>query len=491
MSRLRSQGSRSLRRSLVLASAGLCAAALLGACKLTERAPAALDVPQAYRNAPRHADRALPAVDWWRGFRSRQLTNLVEEAMTSNLDIAAAVARIVQADAQARIAGSALLPIVEADGSASRTRSAGSTVGGRVTPASYRTTYTVSLGASYEIDFWGKNRAALRSAEQIAASSRFAREVVALSIAAAVANAYFQILAAQDRLRVAQQNLQAATRVFNLIKERFDAGTASALDTAQQESIVAQQRAAIPSLERTVRENMATLAVLIGRAPAHVRIRGGSMNAVAIPPVTPGLPSDLIAQRPDIRDAEAQLAAVDADVESARAAMFPSVVLTGEGGFTSAALRALFRPESAFFSLASGVTQPIFDGLRLQGQLDFQKGRQDELLQLYRLAVVNGFADVERALVAVQQTARREALQRQVVASSRRAFDIAETRLREGAVDLVTVLNTQQSLFQAQDQLALARLDRLLAVVSLFQALGGGWPLTREELRQAAASQAR
>ncbi len=143
------------------------------------------------------------------------------------------------------------------------------------------------------------------------------------------------------------------------------------------------------------------------------------MSRLRIPPVTPGLPSDLIAQRPDIREAEAQLASANANVYSARAAFLPSIQLTGEGGYQSAVLKTLLRPESAFYNIAAGLTQPLFDGLRLQGQLDFQVGRQDELLQLYRKAIVNGFADVERALIAVQQTARRERLQREVVTSSR------------------------------------------------------------------------
>jgi multidrug efflux system outer membrane protein len=220
---------------------------------------------------------------------------------------------------------------------------------------------------------------------------------------------------------------------------------------------------------------MATLAVLIGRPPERVGIRAASMSQLAIPPVTPGIPSDLLAQRPDIREAEAQLAAGNAKVYAARAAFFPTIQLTGDGGYASNALRTLLRPESALFSVAAGLVQPLLDGGRLQGQYDQQKGLQDELLQLYRKAVINGFADVERALVAVQQTAERERLQREVVRSTRQAFEIAETRLREGTVDLITVLNTQLALFQAQDTLAQARLARLQAVVSLFQALGGGW----------------
>jgi len=339
------------------------------------------------------------------------------------------------------------------------------------------------LSASYEIDFWGKNRALLRAADETAVASRFDREVVALSTIATVANVYFEVLETQDLLRVARNNLAAATRVFNLIKQRFDVGTASQLDVAQQESVVNTQRANIPLIQQVLRQDMATLAVLIGRPPERVAIRGGSMSRIAIPPVTPGIPSDLLGQRPDIREAEAQLAAANANVEAARAAFFPTISLTADGGYQSNALRTLLRPESALFNLAANLAQPIFDGGRLLGQFDLQKGRQDELLQLYRKAVINGFADVDRALIAVQQTAERERLQREVVNSSRRAFEIAETRLREGTVDLVTVLNTQQTLFQAEDLLARARLTRLQAVVGLFQALGGGWPKPKKDER--------
>jgi NodT family efflux transporter outer membrane factor (OMF) lipoprotein len=457
----------------------------LAGCLLpNEIIPAAIPLPPAYRAGPRHADAALPSVVWWRGFGSKELTALIEESLASNFDVAAAVARIVQADATSRVAGAALLPIVDLNGSATRQRASQSGGGGVVgasgvvagsSGSSERVAYSASLSASYEIDFWGKNRAAMRSAEQLAVASRFDREVVALSTVVSVANTYFLVLEANDRLRIARSNLAAATRVFNLIKQRFDVGTASALDTAQQESLVNTQRASIPPLEQTLRQNAATLAVLIGRTPESVIIRGGSMSRLRIPPVTPGLPSDLLGQRPDIREAEAQLAAANANVYSARAAMLPSIQLTGEGGYQSAVLKALLRPESAFYNIAAGLTQPIFDGFRLQGLLDFQIGRQDELLQLYRKAIVNGFADVERALIAVQQTALRVRLQREVVTSSQRAFDISETRLREGTIDQVTLLQTQQTLFTAQDVLAQAQFDRLTAVVSLFQALGGGW----------------
>jgi NodT family efflux transporter outer membrane factor (OMF) lipoprotein len=462
-----SRAIRAARRlpSLVLAAALLPA---LAGCILTaEKSDPALDLPGSYRAARGKPHAAPPRLDWWRGFGSRELTALMEEAQVANLDIAAAVARIVQADAQARIAGAPLLPLIDFDASATRFRPPGGPDGA---------TLRVALNSSYEIDFWGKNRATLRAAEEGAVASRYDREVVALSVLAVVANQYFLVLASQDRLRLAHENVRSATRVLDVIKRRQEAGTAYELDLAQQQSVVATQRAAIPALEQLVMQTKNTLAVLVGRTPELTRIRGGSLNRLPVPVVTPGLPSELLTQRPDIREAEALLAAADANVFAARAAFLPSIQLTGQGGFQSNALKSLFSPEAAFYSVAAGLTQPIFDGFRLKGLLNLQQGRQEELLQLYRRSVISAFADVENALIAVQQTAERERRQREVVESSRRAFELSEIRLNEGVIDLPTLLNTQLSLFQAQDLLAQVRLARFQATVSLFQALGGGWP---------------
>ena len=451
----------------------------LGGCWINGTPPEpGLDIPPAYSGGPKKpslADAATPSLDWWRGFHSRELTGIVDNANGANLDIAAAIARIVQADAQSRITGAALLPTVDLNGSATHSRASQSTSGGGSSGSSERDNLSASLTASYEIDFWGKNRFALRAQEENAIATRYDRDVVALSTVVTAANSYFQVLAAQDRLRVARQNLVSAKRVGDLIAQRLQAGTASALETAQQQSVIDTINASIPPLEQTVAQFKNALAVLMARSPESVRIRGGSLDAIAIPRVTPGLPSELLAQRPDIREAEAQLAAANANVANARAQFLPSITLTGEGGYQSAILKTLLRPESAFFTLTSGLTQPIFEGGRLLGNLDQQKGRQDELLQNYRKAVISGFSDVETALTNVRQTALRERLQRAVVESSRRAFDISEQRLREGTIDLVTVLQTQQTLYSAQDTLVVARLAHIQAVVSLYQALGGGW----------------
>jgi NodT family efflux transporter outer membrane factor (OMF) lipoprotein len=244
--------------------------------------------------------------------------------------------------------------------------------------------------------------------------------------------------------------------------------------------LLAQQRAAIPPLDQQLRQNIATLAVLLGEPPARVTVRGGSLNRINPQRVSPGLPSDLLLQRPDIREAEAQLAAADASVASARAALFPSISLTGQGGFVSSALNTLFLPQSAIYSVAGSLTQPIFDGFRLLSQLDFQKARRTELLELYRKSILSGFADVERALIAIRDLAEQERLQGEAVVAARRAYELSETQLRAGTIDITTVLNTQRTLFTEQDQLVVVRLTRMQAIVSLFQALGGGWVIPEE-----------
>ena len=455
---------RSVRRVFVV-FLGLALVQMLSGCIFSsERPDLALRVPPAYRAG--HGTSAPPALDWWRGFRSPELTRLIEEAQTSNFDIGAAIGRIMQADALSKVAGAPLLPLVDLVGSGNRLKP----------PAGReRESYRAVLNAAYEIDFWGKNRAASRAAQEAAVASRFDKEVVVLSTIAAVGNAYFQVLAAQDQLRIARSNLDASNRVLTLVRQRFDAGTASQLDVSQQESLVATVRAALPPFDQALRQNIAVLAVLIGRAPAYLKVRGGSLYRLAIPRVTPGLPSELLFQRPDIRAAEADLASANASVEFARAAFFPSISLAGQGGYESSALKLLFTPQTAFYNLAVNAAQPLLDGFRLEGQLEFAKGVQFELLKIYCQTILAAFGDVEIALIAIADTAERERLQQVVVNTSRQAFQIAETRLREGTVDLVTVLQTQQTLFTADNNLVIARLARLQAVLSLFQALGGGW----------------
>src|ERR1700744_2620734 len=340
-----------LRRARPGALVALAVAPLLSGCILgTERPELNLEVPAASRAAPKSStDAAVPALDWWRGFRSAELSALMDAAQNNNLDIAVAIAQIVQADAQVGVSGAPLLPSLSGNfsaehehfgpqassGGGSSGLGTGSGLGGAGTTFNQ---FSTGLTASYMLDFWGKNRATLYAAEENATVARYNREVVTLTTIVTVANTYFQVLAAQDELKVARRNLAAAERILTLIKQQFAGGTASQLGLSQQEALVATERAAVPPLEITLRQNIAALAVLVGRPPATFAVKGGTMMQVAVPRVPPGLPSELLNQRPDIRQAEAQLASSNFSVEAARAAFFPQIQLTAQTGVQSAAL---------------------------------------------------------------------------------------------------------------------------------------------------------
>ena len=471
------RGGSGLRAAFTLFA--LAASPTLSGCIIgSERPDLNLEIADSYRSTPKGgADAAVPAVDWWRGFRSSELTALMYAAQLHNLDIAVAIAEIIQADAQVGVSGAALLPTLTGNANAERQKqsSANSVVSGQGIGGTTFNTFQTGLTASYLLDFWGKNRAALYSAEENASAARYNREVVTLTAIVTVANTYFQVLAAQDQLRVTRDNLAASQRILDLIKKQFNGGTASQLDVSQQEALAATQRAAIPPLEVTVGQNIAALALLVGRAPEKFAVHGGSTRNIAVPRVTPGLPSELLYQRPDIRQAEAQLAASNFSVESARAAFFPQIQLTGTTGFQSAALASLFTPGAWFYTLTASLTQPIFDGFLLESQLKQAKGVQLQNLQAYRKAVLSAFADVEKALIALQKFTQQERLQQDVVNASRQAFDVAEKQLNGGTVNLITVLQAEQTLFTAENNLVTVRLNKLLAASSLFQALGGGW----------------
>src|SRR5436305_4086220 len=301
-------------------------AATSAGCILTKDLPnPALEIPDAYKAARLTKTDAPPTLDWWRGFKSSELTTLMEEAQTVNLDIAAATARLIQADAQARIAGAALLPTLNFNGQEAYSRTSGSSAGGWSIGGREVVNYTASLSSAYEIDFWGKNRDAALAAEEISTANRFDRDVVALTTVAAVANAYFQVLASQDRLRTANGNIASATRILEAIRARLKAGTGTDLDVAQQEAVLANQRALVPPVRQTLEQNVNALATLVSRPRESVKIAGGSLSRITPPRVAPGLPSELLTQRPDIRRQEAQLASATANVGSARAQFFPSI----------------------------------------------------------------------------------------------------------------------------------------------------------------------
>ncbi len=432
------------------------------------------ETPQSWKTEPLQPG-AWPSADWWRGFGSSQLDSFIAEAEAGNLDLAAAAARVREADAQARVAGAALLPAVGLGASVARTRQpASSTVSGPRT----NTFYDAQISASYEIDFWGKNKASLESAKETAQASRYSEETVALTIVASVATTYFQVLELRDQIAVTEANLQAAQSVLAALRAQEAAGTENELDVTQQETTVATLQAQLPPLQQQLRQNIDALAILLGKLPEQLDIDSGTLADLSRPAVAPGLPSELLARRPDVAMSEAALESAHANITVARAQFYPSIQLTAQGGFESTALSSLFGPAGFLYSLAAGVTQPIFEGGRLEGQLDFSKAFYDELLQGYRKSVISAFQDAEDALVATQQTEEQERRQQVAVDTAQRAFDIANAQLRAGTVTVLTVLNTENALFSAQNTLLQVKLARLDAIVSLFRALGGGWKNT-------------
>jgi NodT family efflux transporter outer membrane factor (OMF) lipoprotein len=440
-------------------------------------------MPVQFRATGTTATEAWPAEDWWRGFKSPELDSLIEQARAQNFDIEAAIARIRQADAQVRIAGAPMLPTVGATANASwqqvgvtRGGFTSSSRGGSSTSTLDIHRYSLTpFNVAYEVDFWGKNRAGLEAAKASAVFSRFDQQVVALTVVTNVANAWFTALALADRIVVAQRNLTDAEQTLAVIRGRLEAGTASALDIAQQESLVAQERAVVPGLRSQMEQQLIGLGILIGRPPEAVTVRPGSLDALALPPVSPGLPSALLQRRPDVAEAEAQLVAANFDIKLARAAFFPAIQLTGSYGFANAALSTLFTPGGTAIALAAGLTQPLFDAGVLRGQLEQSKGRYDELLADYRKAVVQAFTDVENGLTAWRLATEQEALQRRAVATAQRAADIARAQMQAGTVDVTTVLQAETTLFTAQDTLYQVRLARFQGLLSVYKALGGGW----------------
>ena len=410
---------------------------------------------------------AYPPAAWWQVFGDPELARLIATAQGNNHELKAAASRIAQAEARARAAGADLYPGLAGSSAGNRDGSGGSGL-----DPSYR----AGLQAEYEVDFWGKHRAAAESAEVAIEATRFDREAVALSLTAEVASTHFQQLALSDRLASARQQLEIARRVLDLVRAQAEWGAVSELRVAQQRNTVATLEATLPTLERQQAETRNALAVLLGLAPQELELMpGGSLGALAVPPVEPGLPSALLHRRPDIRRAEADLVAANADVHAARAALFPSIRLTAGAGFASAALSSLFGVGGSFYNLVSGLTAPIFDAGRLRAGHELAKARQDELVHAYRSAVIAGFREVEDALAAAKYLSATESAQREALAQARRAYDLAEVQYRAGAVDFMTVLDAQRTLFQAEDTLLQTRLARLNASVALFKALGGGW----------------
>nr|WP_262416898.1 efflux transporter outer membrane subunit [Pseudomonas sp. P867] len=449
---------------------------LLNACAGTSPAlDSGIAAPSVWQYAERDADQATNQ-RWWTQFGSPVLNRLIDQARRDSFDVAAAMARVRQAQATAVIAGAPLLPEVKFNLSASRQRLLrGSGNSDLDATESNKTVnnYDANLTASYEIDFWGGRAAARDSAVHSLHASEFDQANVELTLLSNVADRYAQTLAAHQRLQIAELNLANARNVLDLVQTRYDAGSATALELAQQKSLVAGQQRQLPLIQQSAEESRITLAALLGQPVQALALGSEPFQALTWPNIGPGVPSQLLRRRPDIAQAEAQLAAANADVTVARAAMLPTVTLGATLG--SGAYKAEDVLRSPFYTLTSGLIAPIFNNGRLSAERDKARARQDELLQTYRGAIINGFADVEKALSSLTRLDQQRQWQTEELQQAQTAFEIAQSRYEAGAEDLLTVLETQRTLYAAQDLNVQLRLSRLQASIALYKALGGGW----------------
>lgn len=431
-------------------------------------------VPESFVGHDAGPEQVWPQPDWWLQFRSPELSDFIARARIDNRDLAIAAARVMEARAQTMIQRAQLFPqlSLQAQGRRAASRDAQPISSSN---SSIGNSFGLALGATYEVDVWGLAQGNLRAARETLKSARFAQEAVALTITADVANAYFSVLALRKRIANANEYITAINAILAIIELKVAAGKSSHLDIARERAQVESVEAQLPLLQEQELEARVALAVLLGQAPEMLEVKTTGSEDIRLPVVSPGLPSELLLRRPDVAQAEADLASAHANLDAARAAFLPRFALSGNDGFASTAISALLHGPSVVWDYGGSLLQTVFDGGKLVGQRDLARATQQELIASYQRAVLSAYGDVETALNQVKNN--RDAgdhLEREVDAA-RQAFGIAQLQYRQGTTDLLTVLQSQQTLFSAQDQLAQITLARMQAVVHLYQALGGGW----------------
>lgn len=420
----------------------------------------ALSVPARWRAT---SDPAAPDVtrDWWRSFGSGELAQLIVQAQQQSLDVVAAVARVHQAEAAARIAGAPLLPELSATADFSRREQYGDN-------AFRNNTFSGGLAASYEVDFWGKNRARRDAARAILRATEFDHDTISLTVTAGTAQLWLQTTALRQRIDIAERNLDNASRFLALVEARRRAGAATLLDVARQRGLVAAQQRMLAALRQQANDTQTALAVLLGLPASTFTVKSSRLDALQVPSISAGLPSDLLVRRPDIASAEAQLAAANANIIAARAAMLPSLQLTASVGVVTPF-------DGPLYNVAAGLMAPIFNAGRLAAGRDLAIAQHEELLIGYRSVIISAFGNVEVALNAVTGYDLQAIAQAQELAQAQRAYDLAESRYKAGAETLMTLLDVQRTLYAALDNAVQFKLLMLQARVSLYRALGGGW----------------
>ena len=411
------------------------------------------------------------AVDahWWQAFNDAELNRLIETALKANPSLAATAQAVIQADLQLRSAGAALLPSIAASASSGRqaSRAPGeNTVTGGSSSA--------GLSVDYELDLWGRLSASEGAALATFQATRFDYDAARITLVASVASTWFEWLELQQRVEVANKNLELGERTLALVDARYRNGVASRAELARQQTSVLSLRNAVPPLEYQARQRLAALRVLTGELPFTGEQPVADIAAVTIPRIDPDTPADLVTRRPDLAAHEARLVAASADIQQARAALLPSVSLSAAARLSADGFLSLSDPVRSVSGLLS-LSQALFDGGQRRNTVAISESRQVALLENYRGSLLGAFQEVGDALDRDALYQQQEERLQEILARAEETLRLTEVRYREGADELLTLLDSQRSVFEVRQQLSQARLDRLITAVDLYKALGGGW----------------
>jgi multidrug efflux system outer membrane protein len=455
----------------------LSAALLLSGCAVgpNYKRPT-VPVPTTYRGAvpdstPQTETISLGDQKWWDIFQDEQLRSLIRTALRQNYDLRIAASRILEARAQLGITRADQFPTLSAGAGIADVRTAQS----KFLPVFETSTGQVNLSAAWDLDFWGKYRRATEVARANLLASEWARQEVVSTLVANVASAYFQLRALDLQLEISKRTLDSRQESLRLTQILANGGATSLLDVRQAEQLVFTASAEIPALEQQVEQQENFLSILLGQNPGDIP-RGQTLTEQHQPPqVPPGLPSSLLERRPDIRQAEEQLVAANAEIGVARAAYFPDISLSGSGGFQSSALTNLFSGPAGAWSFGASLAQPIFTAGRLRSGVRLAEAQQQTTALFYQQSIQGAFRSVSDALVAYRKTREFRTQQDLLFQSAEDAARLSHMRYTGGATGYLEVLTNETNAFSAELGLVQARLNELLAVVQLYEALGGGW----------------
>jgi multidrug efflux system outer membrane protein len=435
-----------------------------------------VDVPGQYRGLPPEAQTKTGGISlgnekWWDVFQDPTLRDLIKSALKENYDVRVAAARILEARAQLGITRADQYPNVNAGYSA---------VDERIPPQFSRPLiqsdlHTVSASLAWELDFWGKYRRGTESARANLLANEWGRQQVISSLVNDVAIAYFQLRELDLELEISRKTLAERKDSLRLTQLLADHGSTSLLDVRQAEQLVYNAAANIPDLERKIAQQENFLSALLGKNPGDLP-RGLALTEQPHAPEVPvGLPSLLLERRPDIREAEQQLVALNAQIGVAKADYFPNIALTGTGGYQSSALTSLFGGPAGLWSFGASVTQPIFEGGRIRNRVRLAQARRDEATLLYQQTIQQAFRDVSDSLIAYRKSQEFRVQQEQVTRAANDATRLSNMRYKGGATSYLEVLDSDTRKFAAQITLAQAQLSELQSMVRIYRALGGGW----------------